>query len=109
MSAATVQLALDVLDDPRLADARTHLVEAQQRLQEHDPDEAVDEARMAVEYGARGRWVLSSAISTAPGCRPESDSQAQRAERRGNHSERRCRRGYPNAVSRGTASWSFVV
>ena len=51
MSAATVQPALDVLDDPRLANARTHLVEAQQRLQEHDPDEAVDEARMAVEYG----------------------------------------------------------
>ena len=50
MSAATVQPALDVLDDPRLANARTHLVEAQQRLQEHDPDESVDEARMAVEY-----------------------------------------------------------
>jgi hypothetical protein len=51
MTAATVQPALDVLGDPRLANARTHLVEAQQRLQEHDPDEAVDEARMAVEYG----------------------------------------------------------
>jgi hypothetical protein len=51
MSAATLQPALDVLDDQRLASARTHLVEAQRRLREHDPDEAVDEARMAVEYG----------------------------------------------------------
>lgn len=51
MSALTLQPALDVLDDPRLASARTHLVEAQRRPREHDPDEAVDESRMAVEYG----------------------------------------------------------
>ena len=51
MSSLTLQPALDVLDDPRLASARTHLVEAERRLREQDPDEAVDEARMAVEYG----------------------------------------------------------
>lgn len=51
MSEAALQPAMDVLDDPRLQTAMSHLVEAQKRLQEHDPDEAVDEARMAVEYG----------------------------------------------------------
>jgi hypothetical protein len=51
MVAATLQPSLDVLADPRLADSRSHLLEAQRRLQEPDPDEAVDEARMAVEYG----------------------------------------------------------
>ena len=51
MSGATLQSALDVLADPRLVNARTHLVEAQRRLREQDPDEAVDEARTAVEYG----------------------------------------------------------
>jgi HEPN domain-containing protein len=48
-SAAAVQPAVDVLDDPRLADARAHYLEALRRLQEPDPDEAVDEARQAVE------------------------------------------------------------
>jgi hypothetical protein len=51
MSEATLQPAIDALDAVRLASARSHLVAAQQRLREHDPDEAVDEARMVVEYG----------------------------------------------------------
>jgi HEPN domain-containing protein len=46
-----IQPALDVLEDERFADARSHLIEAQKRLRESDPDEAVDEARMAVEHG----------------------------------------------------------
>jgi hypothetical protein len=51
MGDATLRRAYDVLDDPRLADARTHLAEAVQRLNEPDEPEAVDEARMAVEAG----------------------------------------------------------
>ena len=49
VSIAAVQPAMDVLDDPRLTDARGHLIEAQRRLREPDPEEAVDEARQAVE------------------------------------------------------------
>ncbi|HTX10391.1 MAG TPA: hypothetical protein VME22_17340 [Solirubrobacteraceae bacterium] len=49
VTAAAVQPAMDVLDDPRLTDARGHLIEAQRRLREPDPEEAVDEARQAVE------------------------------------------------------------
>jgi hypothetical protein len=46
---ASVEPAMDVLDDERLSTAREHLIEAQRRLQEPDPEEAVDEARQAVE------------------------------------------------------------
>ena len=48
-SAASIQPSMDALDDPRLTDARVHFREALRRLEEPDPDEAVDEARMAVE------------------------------------------------------------
>jgi HEPN domain-containing protein len=41
---------MDVLDDSRLSQARDHFMEAQRRLEQSDADEAVDEARMAVEY-----------------------------------------------------------
>lgn len=46
---AAIEPAVDVLSDPRLDDAHHHFVEALRRLQEPDPDEAVDEARQAVE------------------------------------------------------------
>jgi hypothetical protein len=51
MAEATLVPAYDALEDPRMADARRHLIEAVQRLAEPDDDEAVDEARMAVEAG----------------------------------------------------------
>jgi hypothetical protein len=47
--ATSVGPAMDALDEPRLATARMHLIEAQRRLQEPDQEEAVDEARQAVE------------------------------------------------------------
>ena len=49
VSVAAVEPAMDVLHDPRLTDAREHLIEAQRRLREPDPEEAVDEARQGVE------------------------------------------------------------
>lgn len=54
VSAASVHPAVDALDDPRLADARRHFLEATRRLQEPDPDEAVDEARQAIEAAMVG-------------------------------------------------------
>lgn len=46
---ASVEPAMDVLEDPRLITSRHHLIEAQRRLQEPDAEQAVDQARMAVE------------------------------------------------------------
>ena len=46
---ASVEPAIDVLNNPRLATAREHLIEAERRLRELDPEEAVDEGRQAVE------------------------------------------------------------
>ena len=54
VSVAAVEPAMDVLDDARLAIARVHLIEAQRRLREPDPEEAVDEARQAVEAAMLG-------------------------------------------------------
>jgi HEPN domain-containing protein len=48
-SAASIQPAVDVLNDPRLAQAQGHFGEALRRLEEPDTDEAVDEARQATE------------------------------------------------------------
>jgi HEPN domain-containing protein len=49
VSTTSVAPAVDVLEDSRLTEVRAHYVEALRRLQEPDPDEAVDEARHAVE------------------------------------------------------------
>lgn len=51
MAEATIVPAYDALEDARLSAARTHVIEAVQRLREADEAEAVDEARMAVEAG----------------------------------------------------------
>jgi HEPN domain-containing protein len=49
VSASSIQPAVEVLNDPRLSVARHHFTEALRRLEEPDPDEAVDEARQAIE------------------------------------------------------------
>lgn len=51
VSTVSVQPAVDVLNNPLLEDARYHSTEALRRLREPDPEEAVDEARQAVEAG----------------------------------------------------------
>jgi HEPN domain-containing protein len=48
-SAASIQPAVDDLNDSRLAQAQGHFGEALRRLEEPDTDEAVDEARQATE------------------------------------------------------------
>lgn len=66
-----IQPALDVLEDDRLADARSHLIKAQKRFREGDPDEAVDEARMAVEHGMLA--VIDATGTPRPGRRQGND------------------------------------
>ncbi len=51
VSAVSVEPAVDVLNNPLLQDASHHFTEARRRLGEPDPEEAVDEARQAVEAG----------------------------------------------------------
>jgi HEPN domain-containing protein len=75
LATTATQPALDVLGGPGLQDARRHFEAAQADLQRHDPEDAVDEARQAVEAA------LIAYIEAAEGALPDRHEPVQLFER----------------------------